>query len=136
VRIGVVGKYIELQDAYKSVYEAIIHGGIANDCGVEIQKVATVLRELHAAKFIPKEQYDLRLFSVFRRTVHENFFIFWTAINPKGHRHFKSFMFQAQTVKEGPGLDSDMADCARARSGHVLSRRIRSSSAMAAIRSG
>ena len=39
VRIGVVGKYIELQDAYKSVYEAIIHGGIANDCGVEIQKI-------------------------------------------------------------------------------------------------
>ncbi|MDB6123921.1 MAG: pyrG [Pedosphaera sp.] len=39
VRIGVVGKYIELNDAYKSVYEAIIHGGIANDCGVEIQKV-------------------------------------------------------------------------------------------------
>src|SRR6184192_2285674 len=31
VRIGVVGKYIELQDAYKSVYEAIIHGGVAND---------------------------------------------------------------------------------------------------------
>src|SRR4051794_18638468 len=39
VRIGVVGKYIELQDAYKSVYEAVIHGGVANDCGVEIQKV-------------------------------------------------------------------------------------------------
>ena len=39
VRIGVVGKYIELQDAYKSVYEAIIHGGIANDCGVDIQRV-------------------------------------------------------------------------------------------------
>jgi CTP synthase len=39
VRIGVVGKYIELQDAYKSVYEAIIHGGVANDCGVEIVKV-------------------------------------------------------------------------------------------------
>ena len=38
-RIGVVGKYIELQDAYKSVYEAVIHGGIANDCGVEIKKV-------------------------------------------------------------------------------------------------
>ena len=29
VRVGVVGKYIGLQDAYKSVYEAIIHGGIA-----------------------------------------------------------------------------------------------------------
>jgi CTP synthase len=39
VRIGVVGKYIELQDAYKSVYEAISHGGVANDCGVEIQRV-------------------------------------------------------------------------------------------------
>ena len=39
VRIGVVGKYIGLQDAYKSVYEAIIHGGIANDCGVEIVQV-------------------------------------------------------------------------------------------------
>src|SRR5215471_7545706 len=38
-RIAVVGKYIELQDAYKSVYEAIIHGGVANDCGVEIAKV-------------------------------------------------------------------------------------------------
>jgi CTP synthase len=39
VRIGVVGKYIELQDAYKSVYEAIIHAGVANDCGVEIEKI-------------------------------------------------------------------------------------------------
>src|SRR5580704_6684424 len=39
VRIGVVGKYIGLQDAYKSVYEAIMHGGIANDCGVEIERV-------------------------------------------------------------------------------------------------
>ena len=39
VRIGVVGKYIDLHDAYKSVYEAIIHGGIANDCAVDIEKV-------------------------------------------------------------------------------------------------
>src|SRR5438105_9111042 len=39
VRIGVVGKYIELQDAYKSVYEAIINGGAANVCAVEIVKV-------------------------------------------------------------------------------------------------
>jgi CTP synthase len=39
VRIGVVGKYIGLNDAYKSVYEAIAHGGIANDCGVEIEKI-------------------------------------------------------------------------------------------------
>jgi len=39
VRVGVVGKYIGLQDAYKSVYEAIIHGGVGNDCGVEIVQV-------------------------------------------------------------------------------------------------
>lgn len=39
VRIGVVGKYIGLQDAYKSVYEALIHGGIGNDCGVEIVRI-------------------------------------------------------------------------------------------------
>ena len=39
VRIGVVGKYIELQDAYKSVYESITHAGIANNCGIEIVRV-------------------------------------------------------------------------------------------------
>ena len=38
-KIGVVGKYIELQDAYKSVYESLIHGGIANDCGVDIVRI-------------------------------------------------------------------------------------------------
>ncbi|MSR65252.1 MAG: CTP synthase [Verrucomicrobiae bacterium] len=50
VRIGVVGKYIELQDAYKSVYEAIGHGGIANDCGVEIVKVDAELIEREGAE--------------------------------------------------------------------------------------
>ncbi|MEW6008185.1 MAG: CTP synthase [Candidatus Omnitrophota bacterium] len=37
--IAVVGKYIELQDAYKSIYEALIHAGIANDAKVEIKKI-------------------------------------------------------------------------------------------------
>ena len=36
VRIGVVGKYTDYADSYKSVQEALIHGGIANDVGVEI----------------------------------------------------------------------------------------------------
>jgi len=36
VRIAVVGKYTELADSYKSIHEALIHGGIANECGVEI----------------------------------------------------------------------------------------------------
>ncbi len=39
VRIGVVGKYIELQDAYKSIYEALTHSGAANDCKVDIVRV-------------------------------------------------------------------------------------------------
>ena len=36
VRIAVVGKYTSLVDSYKSVQEALIHGGIANDVGVKI----------------------------------------------------------------------------------------------------
>lgn len=39
IDIAVVGKYIELQDAYKSVYESITHGGIVNDCGVRVHRV-------------------------------------------------------------------------------------------------
>jgi len=39
VTIAVVGKYIELQDAYKSIYEALIHGGIYNDARVEIRTI-------------------------------------------------------------------------------------------------
>ena len=39
VSIGVVGKYIELQDAYKSVYESIVHAGIANDCAVNVVRI-------------------------------------------------------------------------------------------------
>ena len=39
VTIGVVGKYIELQDAYKSVYESITHAGIANHCRVNIRRI-------------------------------------------------------------------------------------------------
>ncbi len=39
VTIGVVGKYIELQDAYKSVYESITHAGIANNCKVVVRRI-------------------------------------------------------------------------------------------------
>jgi CTP synthase len=37
VCIAVVGKYTDYADSYKSVQEALIHGGIANDVGVDIQ---------------------------------------------------------------------------------------------------
>jgi CTP synthase len=36
VRIGIVGKYVELPDSYKSLNEALLHGGIANDARVEL----------------------------------------------------------------------------------------------------
>jgi CTP synthase len=41
VRIAVIGKYTELVDSYKSVQEALIHGGIANDVGVDISWLAS-----------------------------------------------------------------------------------------------
>jgi CTP synthase len=37
--IALVGKYIELHDAYKSIYESFSHAGIANHCRVEVRKV-------------------------------------------------------------------------------------------------
>ena len=36
VNIGLVGKYNELQDAYKSIYEAFIHAGAVNECKVRV----------------------------------------------------------------------------------------------------
>ena len=40
VTIAVVGKYIELHDAYKSIYESLSHAGIANRCEVKIRKIS------------------------------------------------------------------------------------------------
>ena len=39
VKIAVVGKYIDLQDAYKSIYEALTHGGLANETEVVVKRV-------------------------------------------------------------------------------------------------
>lgn len=36
VKIGVVGKYVDLKESYKSLHEALVHGGIANNARVEI----------------------------------------------------------------------------------------------------
>ena len=37
VRIAVVGKYVEFEESYKSLAEALVHGGLANDLGVDIK---------------------------------------------------------------------------------------------------
>jgi CTP synthase len=39
VKIGVVGKYVHLKDAYKSLHEALVHGGLANDTRVELEYI-------------------------------------------------------------------------------------------------
>jgi CTP synthase len=39
VRVGVVGKYIELQDAYKSIYESLRHGAIANGLSLDLVRI-------------------------------------------------------------------------------------------------
>ncbi|MBM3441506.1 MAG: CTP synthase [Bacteroidetes bacterium] len=39
VRVGLIGKYIELQDAYKSILESFVHAGAVNECCVEVVKI-------------------------------------------------------------------------------------------------
>jgi CTP synthase len=39
VRVGLIGKYVELKDAYKSIQESFIHAGSANQCKVFVQSV-------------------------------------------------------------------------------------------------
>jgi CTP synthase len=52
-RIAVVGKYIELKDSYKSLVEALAHGGIANDARVDVQWIDAehIERDGAAAQF-------------------------------------------------------------------------------------
>ena len=45
ISIAVVGKYAEHRDAYKSIYEALDHAGIANDTQVRIQRIQSELVE-------------------------------------------------------------------------------------------
>ncbi len=37
--VAIVGKYVELNDAYKSIYESLTHAGVANDARVRVRKV-------------------------------------------------------------------------------------------------
>jgi CTP synthase len=39
VKIGIVGKYVHLKDSYKSLHEALVHGGLANDCRVDLEYI-------------------------------------------------------------------------------------------------
>jgi CTP synthase len=39
VKIGIVGKYVHLKDSYKSLHEALVHGGLGSDCRVELEYI-------------------------------------------------------------------------------------------------
>ena len=58
VRIAVVGKYVDLVDSYKSLHEAIIHGGIANDCRVRLDYVDSETLESDAALLTRVKEAD------------------------------------------------------------------------------
>jgi CTP synthase len=50
IKIGLVGKYTSLKDAYKSVFEALTHGGIANNCKIETVPVDAEDLEKHGTE--------------------------------------------------------------------------------------
>jgi len=53
IKVGVVGKYMENQDAYKSIYEALTHAGAAADAGIDLVPVdAENIEEQGAAKYL------------------------------------------------------------------------------------
>src|SRR4029079_11185586 len=56
VRVGIVGKYVEFPDAYKSLNEALLHGGIANDAKVELVYVDA--EEVETGK-TPREMFEV-----------------------------------------------------------------------------
>jgi CTP synthase len=51
VKIGLIGKYIELKDSYKSIAESFIHAGVANECKVHIEWI-------HSESITPENAAD------------------------------------------------------------------------------
>lgn len=56
VTIGLIGKYVELQDAYKSILEALIHAGAVNECKVEIRNIHS---EYLSPENVPEKLHNL-----------------------------------------------------------------------------
>ncbi len=54
VRIALVGKYNELQDAYKSIYESFVHAGAVNECKVRVVPIHSEHLEGKTPKDIEK----------------------------------------------------------------------------------
>ena len=56
VRVGLVGKYVEFPDSYKSLNEALLHGGVANDVKVEIVYINS--EEIESGNW-PRELFEV-----------------------------------------------------------------------------
>ena len=51
INIGLIGKYVELQDSYKSILEAFIHAGAANEVKVNVESIHSEYLNADNAKF-------------------------------------------------------------------------------------
>ncbi|PUZ29510.1 CTP synthase [Chitinophaga parva] len=51
ITIGLIGKYVELQDAYKSILESFVHAGAVNECKV-------VVENIHSEYITPENVYE------------------------------------------------------------------------------
>ncbi len=54
VKIGVVGKYVHLKDSYKSLHEALVHGGLHNDVKVDLEYIDSEQIEQRGAERSPR----------------------------------------------------------------------------------
>lgn len=55
VKIGLIGKYVELKDSYKSIMESFIHAGAMNDCKVQLECIHSEEIEANNYKEILKD---------------------------------------------------------------------------------
>ncbi len=55
VTIGIVGKYVDLQDSYKSLHEALVHGGLANNTRVNLEYIDSEEVEREGAEKLLKD---------------------------------------------------------------------------------
>ena len=71
VCIGLVGKYVELPDAYKSIIESFIHAGAKNECKVKVryipsEEISAKPKPSHSASSKPKAIISSPLTRTFR----------------------------------------------------------------------
>lgn len=71
INIAVVGKYSELQDAYKSIREALNHGGAANSVRVKIHSVAAEDIEKKGAEKVSNKMHGILIPGGFGKRGHE-----------------------------------------------------------------